>query len=135
MKKKFVAISIVIALILLFNSCKKDNPLIGTTWESGTIEYQSSHPEEVNTKYNITLIFFEDQASAKITHSYRYDSTDGSYSRVAKGLYTYHKPNVTMNIANDYMSEIWYGKIDKKTMTLNVTIYDLERKVVFTKQE
>ena len=43
-----------------------------------------------------------------------------------------------MNIENDMRNfdDIWVGKVDKKTMTLNVKIWDdFDKQVVFTKQK
>ena len=139
MKKIFMAISLVVVLTLFFSSCKKEEVLDNTTWKCETFEYQ--HPDFYYANYKFMLAFIGEQAMVKITQTTRFyaDWDEYSDSYMVKGPYTYDQTNVKMHLINNdrniNFDDIWIGKIDKETMTLNVTIFDFDKQVVFTKQE
>jgi hypothetical protein len=119
----------VLSTSLVFNSCSKEEYFDGQTWVG------ESFKDQDNYKYDITLAFTGNQVNATIKWK---DSSGSSGSFKAKGTYTYDKKNVRINVENDdeKVDDTWSGKVDKKTMTLNVVIdsWRVDEQVVFTKQ-
>jgi len=99
---------------LVFNSCNKDEHFDGQEW----VGEQFKNGDE---KIDITLSFTGNQVSAKFKIKNPYY---GDESFTAKGTYTYDKKKVTMKVVNDDygVDDKWSGKVDKKTMTLNVVL-------------
>ena len=133
MKRLISTILLVAALTTFFTSCGKDESLDGQTWVSESFTGQRVSP---NYKCVITLSFTEDQTNAAIRWKDADDDDTGSCT--AKGTYTYDKKEVKIKVANaaEGIDETWIGKVDNKTMTLNVVMstWGVDSQVKFTKQ-
>ena len=135
MKRLILTILLVAALTAFFTSCSKDESLDGQTWGSESFTGQLVPP---NYKCVITLNFTESQVNATINWKEADDDDDTGESCTAKGTYTYDKKEVKIKVVNDIeaIDETWSGKVDKKTMTLDVVmhVWGVGEQVKFTKQ-
>jgi len=121
MKKFTYFFAVLTMLAICFSSCKKAEPIIGTTWECIVFgEVIDSHTYDLY----ITLSFENESQVIYTTCGYEPDydcwyCNTGTFG-TSPGSYTYKKSVVTVNVDN---LPTMTGTVNGNTMTLNGQVF------------